>query len=425
MNLTPSREPLDWRSVALITSTLFLGLHVWRWELLYGSVLSTTVLSGVGSILVTAAFFLPVALSCQEHRMSLWELASRRVGTVPSAFLRFTAIYFVLTALADILAVYSRLAHWVFRRDLLPWESTAVSTGIAVFLLLTALSAGTNLAGLARFTVRLSIAVLIAALLRARDGIPFLLEPIQYSGEIDDWFQVSKLAYTFGPFVVLAAGYGSLLCSREAVKKWAIWGILVPLFAAVAVATCVGIVQRWAGLGHPKMPATVLAALWGGAAPSSLSPRVMLVGLTAFGFLRICWTAVVSALPQSWLNSWRGPTSLAVLVVWISWPPSQPFGPDLYRWELRACAYCFAALAGLLTAAHFNSAKEEHRDLRKFEWPGTMAILTGIATGFIAAGPIDYKAPSGFIPAYLVALSAQVVLQQTTRLSLFSRRFRS
>ncbi len=167
--------PVDWRSAALITATLFLnfafsqdyGLDLWG----FGPLLVDASVVGAAALLVTGLFFIGPALAAQAARQSVFGSIENSLGSIPTFVLRLCCVLFLSVWIAKLVAVPTL---WALTRNLEPEltsnEIGMIAAGILAFLFFTGLQSTRTSAKLALFTNELGIAILIAAFLRVHDG---------------------------------------------------------------------------------------------------------------------------------------------------------------------------------------------------------------------------------------------------------------
>ena len=112
----------------------------------------------------------------------------------------------------------------IMRRPVSAWESFGIAILLLVFVFLSGLESLRTTARLASFSNKLGLAVLVAALIRVRDGFPAVLSELVTLPAGPDLFRgLLDLSLLLAPLLVIAAPY-----ARRAPVRIAILGILVP-----------------------------------------------------------------------------------------------------------------------------------------------------------------------------------------------------
>jgi hypothetical protein len=177
----PSKT-LDWRAATAILATLFLNLYfnfytsdrLWMFLPLP---LYVVLLAAV-ALLMLAAFFLGPALAAHCRAGSIFRAVEDSLGTLPALAVRLGGLVFLVLGTA---AVLSLTTGFLART----WHlSPALLAGtIATFVFVTAQQSIRTEAGLAAFTNKLFLAIVVAALIRVHDGWPAMLGSFRNLGE--------------------------------------------------------------------------------------------------------------------------------------------------------------------------------------------------------------------------------------------------
>jgi hypothetical protein len=286
--------PIDWRFAALTMATLFLnfsfcfvhGSDVWMFcpLPLYAGLLA------VGALLITAFFFLGPALATQAAKRPLFTVAKNSLGAIPAFGIRLCCILFVALWIANLLSVPGLFLRFILRRNVFSTESGLVAAVVLVFLFITGLQSLRTSAKLALFTNKLSIAVLIAALIRVHHGWAAALKLVPILGErsvvLDLWHGLSLLSFYVAPLALLAADFGYRVHGRKELVKTALIGISLPLAGTLLLVGVISVATLHSRFYTPSLNPNVAMALWSRAARSSL-PGVMTVAtITTFGAVR-------------------------------------------------------------------------------------------------------------------------------------------
>lgn len=394
------REPADqatptpWAHAAMITATLFLNFPFWIDHgfilRIPGSILRNVAFSAAAVALMAALAFAGPALMCQAAKRPFFGAIRISFGSVPAAAIRLCCALFLTAWIADLVSFpASRFITFILRRDVSETESAAVATALVVYLFATALQSHRIHAKLAFFINKLAFAILLAALIRARDGLPATLQEVPnftaYSAASAAWHSLSELTLYTMPLFLLAAIFGHRLATRRDAVLTGAMGVALPLFGTVLLTYLIG----FAAHGN------VAKALWGGAAHSAEPPRMMFVVMTIFGAVRFGAMALEETV--------RSRISLAVfaaIVVWCSLLPS--YGPEIFE----ISAKCLVVVAAIMTADFVSGRRDGQA--RKVDWVGCGALAAGLAVGFGWHSLIDDSLTNDWwhprvLPSYAVA----------------------
>jgi len=134
-----------------------------------------------------------------------------------------------------------------------------------VYLFATARQSNRISAKLAFFIDKLSLAILLGALIRVRHGLPGVLDEVPnntaYSVASNMWHSLSMLTLYAGPLVLLAAVFGYRLKTRRETALTAAMGVAFPLFGTVLLVHIIGLAISGAGYYVPSLAPTVAIAL--------------------------------------------------------------------------------------------------------------------------------------------------------------------
>jgi hypothetical protein len=403
--------PLAWTSVAMITATLFLNFSLWMEYAdslrmpgpfpLFGAVLIAA------SLLLTALFFLGPALASHRARRPLFDVIESSLGSIPGWGVRLVVAWFLLNWVAFLVAVpASQWVTFILRREVSRMESGVIAAGILVFILLTGLQSFRSNAKLAFFTNKLAIAILIAALIRVRPGLPAAFAGYRryvgdYSTEQYIRQGLSQLAFYLAPLLFLAAGFGFRLPGRKQLAKVAINGIAMPLGGVLLVVGLIDLATYTSGYYQPSVKSNVAIALWGKAALSTLPPRIMLVSITMFGAARFALRMLRDAL-------WKPPVGrvavrllLGLIGVAIVWSAVYSSDWDLFDNSTRL----FGPMAAVLSADYMMGERKSAQP-RRFDWIGFGALTAGMVASFAIQPAFDAFSHAWWQPAALPSYGA-------------------
>jgi hypothetical protein len=394
-------KPRDWRCQALILATVFLNLAFFYD---YGVVLwiPGPFVNTAGALLGTAAgitllFFVGPALSSGLEDC---------LGKVPALAIRVCGVVFLAHFVAKLIA-------WPTWRYLpLLGEghvSTAQKSAAAIALLslvwITSLQSNRALGRMALFTIKLSLALMIAALVRTRDGLPALATGFKSQAAI--FQQISDLSAYAAPILVLAA----LKTHREYAARVATWGVALPLALSLLANGAIGLTTLFSGYYQPSLQPTILMALWSRARASytmgfELIALISVFGAARFG-LHILLEEIRTLAP---VKSWRLSiySGLAFVILWQSHDFSFT-APQVFEF----CITGLAAAGGLLSARYCAATPG------RIDVPGAIALVAGWTTplylrSFLYAKPYDDWCHPAILPAYGIALASGLIVRGIT-----------
>jgi hypothetical protein len=376
--------PIDWRAPAIIIATLFLNFFFW-WEhnvvvCVPGPLVGDAVLLGAVSLLMLALFFLGPAFSTQAVGRPLLRVVESSLGSVPAFGLRVCCVLFLVGWLAKLAEVPGMWWHSAGPRwELSPTQSNLVAASVLLFLFYTGLRSLQTNAKLARFTVRLAIAFLIAALLRVREGWPHALDGFPASGGCSDhlrmWHNLAWLVSYVGPLAFLAADFAHRSQERRQVLRIGLLGLVAPLWGTMLVVSFIYLATFASPFYQPSLEPNVAMALWGHARKSHASGYLMISAITVFGAVRfgvIILQKLVPMLTTGGLLRWFAIVGLAGTIAWL---PSHNEGFQvLFRWPTT----CLTVAAAVLTA-DCASVRLRMAQVRKVDWIGVAALIAGCA----------------------------------------------
>ena len=167
--------PVDWRSVAVITGTLFINFYFCeRYGLQlrgFGGIGVELSLLAAAALVIAALFFVGPAMAAQSARCGVFSLIANSLGSVPAYAVRLCAVVFLCIWMANILALPTLWAIGsIPARHPDSTQIGIVAAVILLFLFFTGLQSIQTSAKLALFSNKLGLAILVAALIRVRAG---------------------------------------------------------------------------------------------------------------------------------------------------------------------------------------------------------------------------------------------------------------
>ena len=405
--------PLAWTSAALITSTLFVnfafcylsGDYLWIPGTLpaYGTVVLT------GALLIAGLFFTCPALACARANQPLFTIIEYSFGSVPAWAVRLCCTWFLIVWIGDLVAwPASRFLTSILRRwDVPIIESSLIAVAVLAFLFTTGLQSFRTSVKLAFFTNKLGLAILIAALIRVRDGLPIALKGFPAEGQPSalsvTWHNLSLLAFFVGPVLFLAGDFGYRLQSRKQVLLTAQLGIVLPICVTGLLVGIIDLAAHASGYYQPSLNPTIAMALWSKAAGSALPGRLMIATITIFGAIRFGARAFVNSVSMPWLGRRSIWVLLACLSGIIVWCAVHPFA-KIITLSFRASAGCLVVVAAVVTA-DFVSKTPRAEQARKVDWGGFSALVSGLGTAFYIDTLTDPWWQPGLLPSYGVGFT--------------------
>jgi hypothetical protein len=188
-----------WGWHSLVLGTLFFNFAFWaEWARSFpfsGPPLHYFYLLAGGTSLTFCLFYLGPALAVQASHRSLFDLAALSLGSLPALAFRLCCVMFLATWITQFVGlIVFAVSEWpFFRRASSPVEPALLSAAFLAFLFATGLQKMRTTAKLALFTDKLAVAILIAALIRVRGGLPPLWNAFSHAtvghlqSEYDAW----------------------------------------------------------------------------------------------------------------------------------------------------------------------------------------------------------------------------------------------
>jgi hypothetical protein len=333
------------------------------------------------ALLFVMLFYLGPALAAQSSKRSLFSLAEVSFGTMPAMGFRICcAFYLVLWLSFSVQTVVVFLYRWPYHREPTGLESAILPAVITLFLFATALQTlGTN-AKLALFTNKLSLAILIAALIRVREGWPSAWDALSHSPgfmQATDWRRVPFLFFYFAPLALFASDFGKRSRTRREAAIIGLVGLAlsfaVSLFAASFVAHAT-YALHW-NLGNGS---TIAAALFREVSARYLPPRMMVTAITMFGSARFGIRALADSVPFEAKTARRVVLVLMACCIVIL----AAANPAAKHSVLEILTRCLVVTAAIFSA-DFIAVSREIEKPKRVEWIGTISFLVGLGTPFL------------------------------------------
>ena len=208
----------------------FRGHAVWYFAQVFGS-----------ATLLGALFFLGPALAAQAARCSLFDLAGASLGSIGAIALRIVCAAFLAVWLGEQLNL---IVTWWVPLWTATQASPAVMEGVAagalaILLFWTGMQNLRTLAKQAFFTSKLGLALLIAALIRVREGWPAAFHAFDTQHGMVEYPHLlrglAQLSFWAAPLLFLAADFGQRCQSRKQVNLIGLFGMVLPVAGSLVV----------------------------------------------------------------------------------------------------------------------------------------------------------------------------------------------
>lgn len=265
----------------------------------------------------------------------------------------------------------------------------------------------------------MSIAILIAALIRVRAGWPSAWEALSHSPgfmqQATDWRRVPFLFFYFAPLALLACDFGQRSRTRKEAGLIGVVGLALSFAASIFAAGFIGqashVLHGNIGNGSPTA-----AALFSGTSSRYLGPRMMVTAITMFGSALFGIRALANSVPFEGRTTWR--VALALLACCIV--TLAVATPDFMHSALEMLTRCLVAAASVFSADFIAGTWRAERQ-QKVDWIGVTALTAGVVTPLLE---VPSLIESWWYPwlllSYAVSLISCLILRTTRRL--FARR---
>jgi hypothetical protein len=406
-------SPLSWINASLITATLFLNFLFCYESSSFGFDGTLPVYLGflvAVASLIPLFFFAGPALASQTAGRPLFDVVESSLGSIPGWGSRLCCGWFLTVWIAVLISFpASRLVTFILRRDATAMESAVIGASLVAFLFATGLQGHWTNAKLAIFSNKLSLAILLAALIRVREGLPLALHRLavsdeRYSTALIAWHSLTLLALSIGPLAFLAADFGYRMKGRKQVAMTGGMGIALPLCGTLLLIGVIGAATHDSSYYVPSLQPTIAMALWSQTAGSALPGRMMIAAITLFGAVRFGARALANSVSVRAFGRrlWWVPIGcICGVIVWCSLHSLD----EMLMMSLRASAGCIVVVAGVLTA-DFISGRRLVEPAPRMDWIGSGALLAGLATAFCV--PLAVTDPwwqPGLLPSYGVGFT--------------------
>lgn len=372
---------VEWPALALILAALFFNAVFWLmhdkdlWRFNWPP-FAFAASSAVG-LACAALFFVGPALAAQAAGSFRSMLASA-FGTVPGFCVQIACVVYLVIWISGLLSLVCLLLGLANPpRPVI--ELGMIGGAILLLVYITGCQSVRTSSALARFTIRLAAAIMIAALIRVRSGwfaIPMGFAPhSQYSLIEDIWRSFSDISFYVAPLALLAAIFSARLASRKAVAMTALMGITAPLAATLLVMTILSVATYASGLYRQGSFWNILVSLTSGTTRAREKAILLIFAVTILGLLRFSVAALKEVATVRWIApryAWIPFGCLISAIVWYSVHPD---------WEVIASVAersteILAAVAAMLTVDALLRRQFHQPEL--FDWAGTLSLICGI-----------------------------------------------
>ncbi len=409
------QSDLGWSGIALLIATVFLniafanGQGVYLW--LFCPLPLFAVLTASVALIIASLFFIGPALAIQSARTSLFALLDDSLGTVPAFAMRACSVIYLVLWIAALISLPLRVWSSSLDREASAGEFATIATILAVFLFVTSQQKLQTVARLASFNDKLGIAILIAALIRVRDGWPDALATASFerhSWNWEVWAGTSELAFYAAPLLLLASGLSSRLAKPREVALVGMLGVSAPLALTLFLVGVIGAATHASHFYQPSLQPSVAMALWSHTARTAVQWRALVAGVTIFGAVRLGsrFLADATVVYRRRKNvRWILQFGLCGAIGWLSLAPFSVAFTSTLDWSARCLGVCSAVLT-----VDFLTRKNRTYAPKVFDSVGVIAIVAGLVTPvFIEHGPLEFTANPWrypwLLPSYVVALS--------------------
>jgi hypothetical protein len=373
---------VEWPAPALILATLFLNVPFWMMDgdefwIFSRPPVAVAVLS-VAALLCAALFFVGPTVAARTAS-SFPSMLAERLGSIPGFFIQIACVTYLVIWISRLLALVCRWLQPPYYPAQPAIQPRLLAGAILLLVYVTGCQSVSVNAALAKFTIRLALAILIAALIRVRSGwpaIPTGFDPFsQRSLAEDTWRGFSNLSFYVAPLALLASAFGTRLANRKQVATTALFGIVVPLAGSLTIVTALNVATHASRFYRPSLNPNIVMALVSGVSRTGERAILLIFAITVLGVLRFSVARLKEAAAVRWVPprfAWIPFGCLISAIVWSSVHAD---------WEVMVPAAersteILAAVAAILTVDAVMR-RQSHQP-QAFDWPATLSLLCGI-----------------------------------------------
>lgn len=396
----------------MLSATLFLTPFFWilfqHGIPMYWSILPFTLIVAIGSVAIGALFFWAPAAAAHKSTLSLNRILENATGTIPAAVLRLCAISFLVFWMARAVRVIALFTPRILRRDSVSSvEVGLITAAILLLALATALQSAATAAKLANFSNKLGVVILIAALIRVRDGLPvamlgsdagFVTSRFSYV-----WYGLSDMLLYLIPLGLLtgvALGRRLQPGRNRQLTMTAGIGFVLPLFVATLLTAVILEATVRSPPFRPSLPPNVPMALWSGVAERGVQTSAMIVLVAMLGTFRLGMRLLTEAIDKP-EPTWRTLTVLSLAIAGLSLHHY-----DFLDLALKASAASLICAAAIVTTERIVPSHRTSHPPR-VDPTAVLALLTGLgvsASWNALTGEPSWP-PTWPLPAYAATLA--------------------
>lgn len=375
---------------------------------MYWSILPFSLIVAAGAVLMGALFFWAPAAAAHKSARNLNRILEDAAGTIPATTLRLCAIVFLILWMARAAKTNLFFIPRILRRDAVSSiEVGLITAALLLLALATALQSAATTAKLARFSNKLGVAILIAALIRVRDGLPeamlgsdtaFVTSQISYV-----WYGFSDMLLYFIPLGLLT---GAALGRRlqpgrdRQLAMTAGFGFVLPLFIATLLTAVIFVATYQSSLFRPSLPPNVPMALWSGVSERGVQTSAMIVLVAMLGTFRLGMRLLAEVVDKP-AHPWRflAPIPLAIAALSLD----QHKFLDLV---LQASAATLICAAAIVTTGRIVPSPQPSPQPQRVDPIAALALLAGlsVSASWNALTGEPLWPPTWALPAYATSL---------------------
>ena len=347
----------------------------------------------------------------------MFHIAQFSFGTILALGFRLCcSLYLLIWLTFSVQTICLLLVQWPYHRGPTTLESALVATAITLFLFATALQGMQTNAKLAWFTNKLSLALLIAALIRVREGLPSAWEALTHPPgfmESTDWRSIPFILFYFAPLALFSSDFGYRTRTRKDATLIGLVGLALAfafsLFAAALMAQAAHGLR--ASFSNDRTMAT---ALFQGLSRRYFPPRMMVTAITMFGSARFGMRALANSVP------FEGRTTRVILgVLACSIVIFTVATPDSLYAAREILTRCLVAATAIFSA-DFIAGTWRLESPKKIDWIGATALFAGLAITLLVPTDLESWWFPWLLPSYAASFVTCLVLRIAR--SLFANR---
>ena len=421
-DLDDPASPAEWQTPALILATLFLNVPFWIMGADYFWIPSRPLLAvavfSIAALLCAALFFVGPTMAARTAS-SFPSMLAARFGTIPGFFIQVTSVIYLMIWISRLLG----LVCWWLQPPYYPAQPGIplglIAGAVLLLVYLTGCQSMRMNAALARFTIHLAVAILLAGLIRVRSGWPAIPTGFDASSQRslaeDTWRGFTNLCFYVAPLALMASAFGTRLTGRKPIAKTALFGIVVPLAGSLAIVTALNVATHASSFYRPSGPANIAMALISGASHTAERAILLIFAVTILGVLRFSVARLKEAAAVHWIPF----GCLISAIVWYAAHPDRANVDTLFEF----CVHSLAAASAILTVDAIM--QRSIRERKAFDWPATLSLICGIGIpAFIRFWQSGMAEDSWrwLLPTYGITFAVCVVARALACSAGFSRR---